>query len=76
MKSVYKLFMNAFFALSIIFIGSNVQAQHKQKHPHGNKKAASHNTAKVAHKNSMSHSIKVIKRTNHVIVNAHKAVKK
>ncbi len=78
MKLNIKLLLSTVFALSIVFLGNNVQAQHK--HPRVKKKVVQHKKAhiaqRVAHKNSMSQTMKVIKRTNHVIINAHKAVKK
>jgi len=77
-----KSFLSIVFAITMLVAGSNIQAQnkHKHPHPHAKKKAVQHKKAeaahKVAHKNNMSKSIVVIKRTNHVINNAHKAVKK
>ncbi len=80
MKLNCKLLLSAVFALSIVFIGTDVQAQHKHKHPHAKKEIVKHKKAhaaqKVAHKNSLGQSVKVIKRTNHVIANANRAVKK
>jgi hypothetical protein len=80
MKFNCKLLLCATFALSIVLITNNAQAQHKHKHPHTKKKVIQHKKAKVAHKvvhrNSLGQSIKVIKRTNHVIVKANRAVKK
>jgi hypothetical protein len=79
MKFNCKLLLCATFALSIVLITNNAQAQHKHKHPHTKKKVIQHKKAKVAHKvahrKSLGQSIKVIKRTNHVIVSANRSVK-
>ena len=74
MKLKCKLLLTSIFALSIAFIGQDVKAQHNHKHPHPKKKVVQHR--KTVHRNNMAQSFKVIKRTNHVIIVAHKAVKK
>ena len=80
MKLNCKLLLGAVFALSIVITGTNVQAQRKHKHPHAKKKVLKHKKVHAANnvvqKNGFGQSIKVIKRTNHVIVNANNAVKK
>ena len=80
MKLKCKLLLSSVFALSIVFLGSNTQAQHNHKHPHGKKIVAKHHKAKAGNttvrKNNVGQSMKVIKRTNHVIVNAYKSVQK
>jgi len=83
LKSNYLLGVS--LALSIMFVGNTIQAQHKHKNLCAKKKKVSHKKVhpkrdKVVHKvndkRDILLSIKVIKKTNQVIIHANKTVKK
>ena len=81
MKLKYNFLFLSILALSIVFGTSTLQAQHKHRHPHpnANKKVRQHkkvHAKKAVHRGNAGAAIKVIKRTNHVITNAHKQQKK
>jgi len=70
MKIKCKLFVSSIFAVGILLSSVTANAQKRVKHPVAKQKIAQH------HKGEMAQAIKVLKRTNKIILVAHGHIKR